>query len=142
MDETSQVAVTLNEAIGAGPAWLRGWVGLLIASHVGALAFVVWRDDQGFHFRAECVAIFASFIAAAVFMGWLHDNHGYVRLLGLAHLVFWTPVYLWMLSKRSDIGTASWYGRYVHAYLAIAGLSLVIDLIDVIRYALGDTGVV
>jgi hypothetical protein len=139
MDDATQTAMTLNEAIAAGPVWLRAWVGLLILSHVAALAFAFWREEGAIRFRPECAAIFVSFVAAAIAMGWLHEAVGYVRLLGLAHLIFWTPAFVWVLTKRGNIGTTSWYGRYISAYLLIAGASLVIDIIDVIRYALGDT---
>jgi hypothetical protein len=141
MEEATQTAMTLNGAIAAGPAWLRAWVGLLILSHVAALPFGFWREERAIKFRPECAAIFVSFIAAAITMNWLHETYGYVRLLGLAHLIFWTPAFVWVMSKRAAIGSNSWYGRYIHAYLLIAGTSLVIDTIDVIRYAFGDTGV-
>lgn len=139
MDEATQTVMTLNDAIAAGPTWLQAWVGLLILSHVAALPFAFGREEGAIKFRAECAAIFVSFIAAAIAMNWLHETYGYVRLLGLAHLIFWTPAFVWVMTKRAAIGASSWYGRYIHAYLLIAGTSLVIDAIDVIRYALGDT---
>ncbi len=71
-------------------------------------------------------------------MNWLYEQVGYVRLLGLAHIIFWGPAWGWVLSKRAEIGTGSAYGKYVHAYLGIAGLSLVIDVIDVVRYLAGN----
>ena len=71
-------------------------------------------------------------------MNWLYGEVGYVRLLGLAHVLFWGPVYGWILWRRRAIGTASWYGKYIHLYLVIAGTSLVIDVVDVVRYLVGD----
>ena len=139
MDETTQAAMTLNDAIAAGPVWLRAWVGLLVLSHLAALPFAFGRAEGRIKLRPECVAIFVSFFAAAIAMNALYEMYGYVRLLGLAHLIFWTPAFLWVLSKRSAIGHGSWYGRYILAYLAIAGTSLAIDVIDLIRYVLGDT---
>ena len=61
-----------------------------------------------------------------------------MRLLGLAHLVFWAPAWAWIASRRKAIGTADVFGKYVHVYLAIADASLVIDLVDVVRYLVGD----
>ena len=78
-------------------------------------------------------------MAAGVYMSWLYEQVGYVRLLGLPHLVFWTPVYVWVLLRRRTIGTNSLFGKYVLLYLAIAGISLVIDLVDVVRYVV-DAG--
>jgi len=71
-------------------------------------------------------------------MSWLYGQVGYVRLLGLAHLLFWGPVWVWILSRRAAIGTSTRFGQYVHVYLVVAGASLAIDAIDVVRHLLGD----
>lgn len=128
----------LNAAIATEPFWLQGWLGLLVLVNVGALLFVVGREGGRWRVRAEPVAILVGFLAAGAFMGWLYEQVGYVRLLGLAHLIFWTPVWVWLLARRRAIGTASWFGRYVHAYLVVAGISLAIDAVDVVRHLLGD----
>ena len=130
-------AQTLGEAIAAQPPWLLAWVGVLIATHLLAAVFLVQRRDGAWHFRWEPAAIVASFVVAAVIMETLHGAFGYVRLLGLAHLVGWTPIYAWMLRRRGAIGFGSWWGRYVHLYLGVAGTSLAIDAIDLARYLAG-----
>ncbi|XOV85807.1 MAG: hypothetical protein ACFHX7_12540 [Pseudomonadota bacterium] len=118
---------TLGEAIATEPAWLQAWVMTLVLSNLLAILFVVGRENGKWTVRYEPIAIVASFIAAGVLMGWMYGQFGYVRLLGLAHLVFWTPVYIWVLTRRKAIGTASLYGKYIVLYLVIAGTSLVID---------------
>lgn len=128
---------TLNEAIAAQASWLQAWVTVLVIVHVFALVFVVTRVEGRWRVRPEPIAIFVSFIAAGVSMGWLYEQVGYVRLLGLPHLVFWTPVYVWVILRRKAIGTGSLFGKYLLAYLAVAGISLVTDLVDVIRYLVG-----
>lgn len=130
---------TLNEALATEPAWLQAWVMLLVITHLAAILFVVRRRPEGgLAVRPEPVAIVLSFLAAGLFMGWLYEQVGYVRLLGLPHLVFWGPVWVWLLRRRRSLGTQSLFGKYVHAYLLVAGTSLVIDLIDVVRYLVGD----
>lgn len=47
-------------------------------------------------------------------------------------------VWVWVLSRRRTIGTATLFGKYVHLYLLIAGASLLIDGVDVVRYLVGD----
>lgn len=128
----------LNEAIATQPVWLQGWVFVLVAVNLAAILFVVTREEGRFRLRFEPIAIVVSFLAAGAFMGWLYGQVGYVRLLGLAHLLFWGPVWIWILTRRRAIGTDTWFGRYAHAYLVVAGLSLVIDVIDVVRYLIGD----
>jgi hypothetical protein len=120
------------------PAWLRGWILVLVATHFTAVLFLVRRENGRLGIRAEPLAILLSFFFAALFMNWLYAKVGYVRLLGLAHLVFWGPVWVWIASRRRALGTATWLGRYVHVYLGVAGLSLLIDAVDLVRYLAGD----
>ncbi len=129
---------TLTAAMATEPIWLRTWLMILVSVHAAALFFIPWRDAGSWRVRLEPIAILAGFLGAAVLMNALYAQVGYVRLLGLAHLVFWTPVYVWILLRRRAIGTTSLFGKYVHAYLLIAGASLVIDAIDVVRYLVGD----
>jgi hypothetical protein len=45
---------------------------------------------------------------------------------------------LWILSRRQEYAWRSLFGGSIHIYLLIAGVSLVIDVIDVARYLVGD----
>lgn len=128
----------LGAAIATEPMWLQAWVMALVASHLLAIVFIVYRESGAWRVHYEPFAIIASFFAASALMGFMYQEFGYVRLLGLAHLVFWTPAYIWILMRRKSIGYASWFGRYIHVYLVIAGISLIIDSVDVIRYLAGD----
>ena len=128
----------LNEAIATEPMWLQLWVLVLVVTNLAALLFVVGRRDGAFRVRPEPIVVVVAFVAAGAFMGWLYEQAGYVRLLGLAHVVFWGPAWVWILSRRKAIGTGDLFGKYVHLYLGIAGVSLVIDVIDVVRYLVGD----
>lgn len=130
---------TLAQAMLQQPLWLQAWIGVLMAVNLAAVFFVNRRDDQGR--RQLCwpaLAILGAFLGAAMLMDWLHGQYGYVRLLGLAHLVFWTPVYGWILAKRRHIADpASAFGRYLLVYLVVDGISLAIDVVDVARYFTG-----
>jgi hypothetical protein len=138
VNSTADLPATLNDAIATEPLWLQAWVMVLVAVNLAALLFVVGRRDGRWLVRPEPIAIVVSFVAAGVFMGWLYQQVGYVRLLGLAHLVFWGPVWVWVLSRHRAIGTSTLFARYAHLYLVVAGTSLLLDAIDVIRYLLGD----
>lgn len=127
----------LAAAIATEPLWLRIWVLFLGLVVLGSVLFAVTRRDGRWRLRPEPFAIVASGIAAAVFMDWLYGVVGYVRLLGLGHLIFWTPVYVWIVRRRGGL-EASLFRRYIDLYLVVAGISLVIDAIDVVRWMLGD----
>jgi len=136
MNETTPM--DLNAAIAAQEPWLQAWVMVLVITNLLAVLFIVSKDESGFRFHFDALAILGSFIAAAIFMTWLHEQYGYVRLLGLAHLVFWLPVYLWVLTRYRSQLYSGWFQRYITLYLVIAGISLVVDGIDVIRYFLSQ----
>lgn len=129
---------TLADAIATEPLWLKVWVTFLGVVQVVGVVFVAHREHGRWRLRPEPFVVLASLAAAAAFMEWLYAQVGYVRLLGLGHLVCWTPVYVWMLSRRRDLVGGTWFGRWVIAYLVVVGLSLAIDLIDVVRHLLGD----
>ncbi len=133
----TEIPASLGDAIALQPIWLQAWVMLLVVTHVLALAFIPRRGADGWGVRGEPIAIFASFLAAGLAMSWLYGELGYVRLLGAAHLVFWTPAYVWVASRRKAIGTDTLFGKYVVLYLVIAGISLVIDVVDLVRYLVG-----
>jgi len=129
---------TLNAAMATEPLWLKSWLFVLVSVHLASLVFFVDRAGARWTLRREPIAVLASFLLAGLLMNWLYGQVGYVRLLGLAHLVAWTPAYVWILTRRREIGSDSWFGRWIHAYLVVAGISLAIDAIDVVRHLLGD----
>lgn len=132
-------AVSLGEAIAMQPTWLKSWMYLLGATNLAAVIFLAKRVDGKWRPRLEALVILISFLAAATFMEWLFEQYGYVRLLGLAHLVFWTPAYVWILSRRKQlVADFPIFGKYVLFYLLINGISLVIDFVDVVRHFAGS----
>lgn len=138
MNPQTELPGSMGEAILTEPWWLQAWVGILVLAIAGALLFVIGREQGKWRVRPEAVAILASAVLASMIMDWIYANYGYVRLLGLGHLIAWTPVYLWILTHRQRFPPATAYGKYIRIYLIIAGVSLVIDAADVVRYLLGD----
>lgn len=134
----ASMPATLGAAMATEPLWLRAWLVVLVSVYVAALFFVVRREAGSWRVRFEPIAILASFLGSAMLMNAIYAQVGYVRLLGLAHLVFWTPVFVWILYRRRAIDTVSLFGKYLYAYLLIAGVSLVIDAVDVVRHFAGD----
>ena len=131
----------LGDAIWATqPAWLLAYLMVLVAANLGAVFFIAKKTPQGWRPRYEALAIVAAFLLAGEFMEYLYQQYGYVRLLGLAHIVFWTPVYAWIFTHRKDYAAYPYFSKFVPFYLVMAGISLTIDVIDLLRYALGETG--
>ena len=70
----------------------------------------------------------------------MFNQLGYVKLLGLPHLLFWGPllVYLWRQVKRPDMPV--WPRRIIYVVMTVIAISLAFDTVDVLRYLLGERG--
>ena len=111
------------------PWWLVAWVGWLAAVNLASLAFLS---------EAEARWTLAAFGAGFVGMSLLYQVNGYNRLLGLPHVVFWTPLVIYLYRRLTNLVGPRLFERWIRVLLATIGLSLVIDYVDVIRYLMGD----
>lgn len=68
----------------------------------------------------------------------LYQELGYVKLLGVAHIVAWTPfaIYLWFKMRAPDVTRGP--RIIIGVVLATITVSLVFDYVDAIRYLAGD----
>jgi hypothetical protein len=88
--------------------------------------------------RQEAHWVLTAWLANLLFMPMLFAEFGYTRILGLSHIVFWTPLLVYLWRRRAGIELRSISGAYLWALFASNGLSLVIDYIDLARYLAGD----
>ncbi len=126
--------MTFSEAIASQPQWIMVWVYFMMG--VFALSTLVLAASK----TTRLAALFAAlaFIFGAVLLNLIYERMGYVRLLGLPHLIFWTPlaVYLW---TRLRSGTVTGIFRITMiVLLATITVSLAFDLADVARYLAGE----
>ncbi|NNE39993.1 MAG: hypothetical protein HKN14_03625 [Marinicaulis sp.] len=130
MDSTSEAAAAFTRDVNAQALWLQLWINwMVIVNVVGAVIFIR---------RPEAKWVLAAISLAAIFMIWLHSQYGYQRILGLAHVVFWTPllVYLWRRREAWNIDKLS--GEWIAAVFTTNLISLMIDYADVARYLMGE----
>lgn len=118
----------LIDAILAQPDHLRLWMGWLVFVNVVFPLLFLPRTEAW-------VTIFAFAFNAAI-MGYLFELHGYSGILGLAHLIVWPLLLLWLWSR--------WYGidsivmRFWVMLLAASNIaSLLLDGRDVAFYFIG-----
>jgi hypothetical protein len=126
--------MTLSQAIAAQPLWVQYWLYVLIFSIVVLpLTLLIWKQT-----RLTAVITIAASILAGIGVSRLYDHLGYVKFLGLPHVILWTPLvwYLWQQIKREDVPT--WPRRIMIVVLAVFVVSLVFDYVDVVRYVLGE----
>lgn len=126
--------MTFEEAIAAQPAWIGIWLNvLLVGAFILPLALLIWRQS-----RLAGILVVAASVVGGVATTWLFEQMGYVKLLGLPHILVWTPaaIYLFALIRREDMPL--WPRRIMIVVLATITISLIFDYTDVARYALGE----
>jgi hypothetical protein len=108
------------------PWW--AWIALLGVVNMSAVFFLDTLEGK---------LVLGAIIAGAVFQLSIFAWKGYVRLLGIGHIL-WLPLVLWLGSRIGEIGTDTAFGKWVLAVIVIDGVSLVIDVVDVGRYLAGE----
>lgn len=126
--------MTMNEHMMAQPLWLVIWISILVGLHIVAipLAFKDWRP------RIMVIVM----ILNAAFMSALFSKYGYTRILGLSHIIFWTPLLAYLWTSRNAHPERVWTGRFIKLGMLIILISLLVDYADVIRFVLGDRAIV
>jgi hypothetical protein len=126
--------MTLSDAIATQPLWVQYWLYvLLVGIIVLPLALLIWKQT-----RLTAVIILVASFAAGFGVSLVYDRFGYVKLLGLPHIIFWLPLvwYLYRQILREDVPV--WPRRLMMVIAAVLMISLVFDVVDVTRYALGE----
>lgn len=125
--------MTFTEAVATQPDIIRLWVlWMTVAMVVVPLVLLGWQET-----RMTGWVVLASTVAVMVLMQALFQLVGFTRLLGLAHVIVWGPLAIWLARRLGGIGArvprvAIW------VFLVTIGVSLVFDVMDVARYAAGD----
>ncbi|WGI21730.1 hypothetical protein [Amylibacter sp. IMCC11727] len=127
--------MTFVEAMGAQPTWVQIWLNwMLISVFILPLALFIWRET-----RLTALIIVLTHTLNGLTVIYLFNMLGYVKLLGLPHLIFWGPL-LWYLLRFMRRETISlWATRILWLLIATLAISLAFDLTDTIRYLLGNT---
>ena len=88
--------------------------------------------------RRDAVIVLLTNIAMLVGMGWVYEQMGYVRLMGIVHVILWTPlfVYLFLRAKKGEMPLLC--RLVIWMFVATLAVSLVFDYTDVARYLLGE----
>jgi hypothetical protein len=116
------------ERIAAEPFWLQAWIYWMVFLNSASVLFVS---------RAEGRWALLAWVANLVTMDQLFQVHGYARILGLSHVIFWSPLVVYLFRRRAGFGTGV-FGGWARWLLATNAVSLAIDYVDVARWALGD----
>ena len=122
------VAFTRGMATLAWPWWL--WVALL-----GTVNMVVPLFFLG---SPEAKVVLAAILVGIVVQMLIIRRVGFVRLLGLGHIVAWVPMLLWLVPRLLNLDYQTPFGRWLLAVVVLDMASLAIDFVDVGRYLAGE----
>ncbi len=118
------------EALLAQPPGLLAWLAWLVTINVfGALVFIR---------RPESKWILLAMVGNGLVMEGLFQLFGYQRILGLAHVIFWTPLLAYLWRRRAEWDFSLLSGKWLAVLFTTNAISLLIDYTDVIRYLLGE----
>ena len=126
--------MTFDAAIQLQPQWVQVWLNvLLFGAFFLPLTLFIWKQT-----RLTGFITLVTSVLGGVGVTWLYDQMGYVKLLGLPHVIFWTPIvfYLYRQIKHADVPI--WPKRIMVVIALTIVISLVFDYADVARWLLGE----
>jgi hypothetical protein len=126
--------MTFEEALAQQPQWVQIWVNLMAAILVGSFITLLFSRAT----RRDALVILLVNIPNVLLLQWMYAQLGYVRLLGLPHLIFWTPLAVYLALRLRDPAIVAPFRQVIWLLLAMMLISLAFDYTDVARYLLGE----
>ncbi len=109
----------------AGPTWIVVW--LVWLSLINTLSFAFLRYKHSRFVAAMWVFVGPTMILTyAIF--------GFERILGAVHLFYWGPLLVYLFPKWPRFAGWQPYHVWMRTLLVSNAISLVLDLVDVVRY--------
>jgi len=112
------------------PQYLQIWLNWLVAINLASVLFI-------FH-KPQARWVLLAMIGNVAFMMFLFSQVGFVRLLGLSHIIFWTPLLIYLAMRKGTLNVTSISGIYFIVVFVSNLASLVLDYYDVYRYIMGE----
>ncbi|MEM7636389.1 MAG: hypothetical protein AAF299_17615 [Pseudomonadota bacterium] len=126
--------MTMQEAIALQPTWVGHWLSVLFfCAFILPAALLIWKQT-----RLTAIVIVISSVTAGFATARLYDAVGYVKLLGLPHIIFWTPVAIYLIVQLRKPDMPKLPRMIMIVVLGAITISLAFDYSDVLRYLLGD----
>lgn len=105
------------------------WLMVLMAVNmIGPLFFLNQLEGQ---------VVLVVFLVSAGLMMLLFAAKGFTRILGAGHIL-WLGLVPWLWARLELAPSEGLLSTWILIVIVLNGLSLIIDIVDVIRYARGD----
>ena len=111
------------------PAHWIVWIAMLMAANGMAPLFYLTSP--------EAQLTLAAMMLGAMIQMTLYARLGFVRFLGVGHAP-WLFLVPWLWLRLDTAPTNGMFRNWMLAVIVLNGLSLLIDITDVARYAMGD----
>jgi hypothetical protein len=121
--------IRFNRGIVRLPIGVRLWMLLLVSANL-ILPVIYFQQSEA---RIVLLTFFAGILLMVVITG----TSGFTRLVGLGH-VLWIPLALFLVSRLGSIPATDSYGIWIRSVIVLNTISLVLDAIDVVRFARGE----
>ena len=126
--------MSLEEAITTQPSWVQWWINWMGIVIVGSMIALLFSRTT----RRDSAVILVTSLAVFFLMMWLYQQVGFVRLLGIVHVVIWTPLAIYFWRRLSNPAIATPFRQVIWVFLGTIIVSLMFDYVDVVRYLLGE----
>ncbi|MCP5140531.1 MAG: hypothetical protein R3F27_04735 [Gammaproteobacteria bacterium] len=126
--------ISFHDAMFSATGWILiwfYWLGMAMVVTPLALAFSKAT-------RRDALIVLLTNIVVVVSMGWLYDQIGYVRLLGIVHVILWTPLLVYLVGRARNSEITLFFRLVIWLFVASLAVSLAFDYVDVARYLLGE----
>jgi hypothetical protein len=118
--------------------WVKNWLFFLNAVFIAASAFL---EEP-----AAKWILFAYVTSGLLLVGFIIKQRGLTRILGIAHLVPWVPLLIYIVLRLTSgiagpiisFTTAPLFCAYLHCLLTCLIVCLSLDAWDVVRYLRGE----
>jgi hypothetical protein len=88
--------------------------------------------------RLDALIVLLTNIAMLVGMAWIYEQMGYVRLMGIVHVILWTPLFIYLFLRAKNGEMPLLCRLIIWMFVATLAVSLVFDYTDAVRYLLGE----
>ncbi len=127
----ADLLAAFNADVAAQPQWVQVWLNILAGVLILSVPFSF--------VRLEARWILLGFVLGAIGVLGLYSQAGYSRLLGLGHIVAWTPLLAYLIARRKDWRVrTTWAGKWILAAVTVITISLAFDYADLARWLAGE----
>jgi hypothetical protein len=97
------------------------------------LTLLIWKQT-----RSTAILSLVASLVAGFGVSWLFGRMGYVKLLGLPHIILWTPLAIYLFIQYRKASLPTWPKSIILVVAITIMVSLAFDYTDVARYILGE----